>query len=200
MKKVGIVLLAAGNSRRYHGIKLLDYIQGKKMYMHILENAATIHSNVKIMVTQYEEIKENALEHGYEVVMNNEPELGISHSIHLGLEKALEIEPDLDAVLFSVCDQPYLTLGTIRHLLNLYEHSDKSLASVSYEGVLGNPCIIGKKYFKELFELEGDVGGKKIIMKHLEDLLSIPIEDEKELIDIDVRDDTGLIDIDVRED
>lgn len=187
MKRIGIVLLAAGNSRRYNGIKLLDTIHGKKMYMHILDNVATLHNNVKIMVTQYEEIKENALDKGYEVVFNTEPDLGISHSIHLGLEKALSIEPNIDGVLFSVCDQPYLTLSTINNILNRYQNSDKSLASVSHEGILGNPCIIGKEYFKELFALEGDIGGKKIIKKHPEDVLIVAIEDKMELIDIDVR-------------
>jgi CTP:molybdopterin cytidylyltransferase MocA len=146
----------------------------------------------KIMVTQYKQIQEKALEYGFETVMNEEPDLGISHSIHLGLHKALEMEPDLDGVLFSVCDQPYLEKNTLERLLETYSHSEKAMASVSYEEKLGNPCIIGSQYFKDLFELEGDVGGKKIICRYPEEVEPVTVDNEKELLDIDTKDDSWL--------
>jgi len=187
MKKVGIILLAAGNSKRYGGIKLLDTMDDKKMYLHIFDQVYEISDLTKVVVTQYEEIYEKALEYGYYPVKNPEPDLGISHSIHLGLRKILEIEPNVDGVLFSVCDQPYLKRSTLEHLINNYKISEKELASLVYDGTLGNPCIIGKKYFLDLFTLSGDVGGKKVIKKHLEDLELIMAEDQKELIDIDIK-------------
>jgi CTP:molybdopterin cytidylyltransferase MocA len=185
MKKVGIILLAAGNSTRYHGIKLLDIIGDKKMYLHILEISSRICVQPKIIVTQYEEIQEKASEYGFETVMNIEPQLGISHSIQLGLHKALDLAPDLDGVLFSVCDQPYLELATMERLLLVFSDSQRNMASVSYQGILGNPCIIGKQYFKELFALTGDIGGKKVISRFPEDVELVPVENEKELMDID---------------
>lgn len=185
MKKVGIILLAAGNSTRYHGIKLLDLIDDKKMYLHILESSSRINTLPKIIVTQYKEIQEKASEYGFETVMNMEPQLGISHSIQLGLHRALEYAPDLDGVLFSVCDQPYLELTTLERLLSTFSNSHKNMASVSYQGILGNPCIIGKKYFQNLLALTGDIGGKKVISQFPDDVVLVPIENEKELMDID---------------
>ena len=187
MKKIGIVLLAAGNSKRYGGIKLLDTMDGKKMYLHIFDHIREISGFTKVVVTQYEEIYEKALEYGYYPVKNPEPDIGISHSIHLGLRKILEIEPDVDGVLFSVCDQPYLKRSTLERLINNYIISEKELASVVHENTLGNPCIIGKKYFLDLFDLDGDIGGKKVIKKHLDDVELIIAGDEKELIDIDIK-------------
>ena len=64
MKKIGIVLLAAGNSKRYGGIKLLDTMDGKKMYLHIFDHIREISGFTKVVVTQYEEIYEKALEYG----------------------------------------------------------------------------------------------------------------------------------------
>lgn len=185
MKKIGMVLLAAGSSKRYQGIKLLDIIDGKQMYLHILELAGQLKISPKIIVTQYDEIEKKALEYDFTAVRNEEPERGISRSIQLGLQKALEEDSDLEGILFSVCDQPYLTLATLEHLIAAFDISDKSMASVSYHGVHGNPCIIGSKYFMELQSLEGDVGGKKIISKFPKDVESVPVEDEKELADID---------------
>lgn len=187
MKKVGIILLAAGNSKRYGGLKLLDLVGHKKMYMHILDIALLIEASPKIVVTQYDEIEESALAYGFHVVRNNEPDIGISHSIQLGLKKALEIESNLDGVLFSVCDQPYLKQETMEKLLAAYSNSEKSMATISFQGILGNPCIIGKAYFNDLFALTGDKGGKGIISRFKEDVELIAIEDEKEMKDIDRR-------------
>lgn len=188
-KKVGVVLLAAGNSKRYQSIKLLEIIGGKKMYRHILELSAGLSVTPKVMVTQYGEIKENASQLGFEVVMNLDPDIGISHSIQLGLHKALEITPDLDAVLFSVCDQPYLNQSTLLQLLNVFQKTEKGIACVAHNEVLGNPCIISKQYFAELFALNGDRGGKKIINKYLDDVELLFVNDIKEMLDIDYKED-----------
>lgn len=187
MRKIGIVLLAAGNSTRYQGIKLLDYIEGKKMYLHILERSMELGVEPKIIVTQYEEIQEKASEYGFKTVINKEPQLGISHSLQLGLQLALKLAPDIDGILFSVCDQPYLEKTTLERLQQTFTESEKNIASVSYEGMLGNPCIIGKQYFEDLFSLTGDVGGKKIINKYPEDVVLVPVENRKELTDIDTK-------------
>ena len=37
---------------------------------------------------------------------NQEPELGISHSVKLGLKKVLTIQEEIQGILFTVSDQP----------------------------------------------------------------------------------------------
>lgn len=188
-KIVGVVLLAAGNSRRYQSVKLLEEISGKKMYRHILELTAQLSVTPKVIVTQYEEIRENAFPLGFEVVMNSDPDIGISHSIQLGLRNALDMCPNLDGVLFSVCDQPYLNKATLLQLLKVFQKTDKEIACVAHKEVLGNPCIIGKKYFAELFSLSGDNGGKTIINKYFDDIEPLFISESKEMLDIDYKED-----------
>ena len=64
MKKIHAILLAAGNSRRFDGNKLLYPYRGKPMYRHILERiseAAVSESEgckmgIRVLVSQYEEI------------------------------------------------------------------------------------------------------------------------------------------------
>ena len=51
---------------------------------------------------------------------------------------------------------------------------------------MGNPVLWDKKYFSELMELTGDVGGKKVMQNHLQDIIIVEI-DEAELKDIDYR-------------
>ena len=118
---------------------------------------------------------------GIPVLYNPHPEDGISSSVKIGLNASL----DADAVLFTVSDQPWLTSETICELIHVFLNTSKGIACVSYQGKMGNPCIFGRKYYNELLSLEGDKGGKKVIMKHLDDTQVYEIEEGRELEDID---------------
>lgn len=188
--KLALILLAAGDSRRFNGNKLLHEFSGKPMYRYIMEEVEKLPDNFfdrKLVVTQYPEIMDVMKAHGYEVVENRESSLGISHSIHLALNDLLDEETDF---CFAVCDQPYLKAATIRDLVNGWKDSRKGIGCLCNMGDFGNPAIFSHRYSKELYELKGDVGGKRIIRRHIEDLYLHEVEDGLELVDIDVRKDT----------
>ncbi|KSV59432.1 nucleotidyltransferase family protein [Acetivibrio ethanolgignens] len=194
MKKertLAVILLAAGESRRYGGIKLLDNIQGKKMYQYAMEILKEAKAEEKVVVTGYQEVRETADKLGMQVVWNDQPAFGISLSLKLGLKKVLEHRPEIDGVLFLVCDQPYLSVDTVNGMLQCFRQGEMNiLCSVPAGGTLeeaGNPCIISKHYFEELFLLEGDVGGKRVIRRHLEDAEPFFISRKRELLDIDTK-------------
>jgi molybdenum cofactor cytidylyltransferase len=158
------------------------------MYRHILELLKEFPLYPKIIVTQYDEIAGSASEYGFEAILNHYPELGISHSIQLGLDAALKSVPSLEGVMFGVCDQPYLKRTSIERLVNAFYRTDKNIAALSFQESIGNPCIFGNKYYGELLALTLDVGGKRIIKRHPEDVELIMVQEEKELIDIDTKD------------
>lgn len=87
---------------------------------------------------------------------------------------------------FVVCDQPYLKAATIKDLVNGWRDSRKGIGCLCTWETLGNPAIFSRRYSKELYELKGDVGGKRIIRRHIEDLYLHEVEDGLELVDIDV--------------
>ncbi len=92
---------------------------------------------------------------------------------------------DLKALMFTVCDQPGVTVDTFRRLLQAYAAGDKDLACMGHgEDMLGNPCLFGRKYYPELDALTGDVGGKRVIMKHRGELIVVNASDA-ELEDVD---------------
>ena len=207
--KIAMIMLAAGNSRRFGANKLLYEIDGIPMYRHVLEQlddtkkkieniyseysdivqlnnlyrnniAAKIICDI-IVITQYDAIAEAVKTKGISVLYNPHPEDGISSSVKIGLNASL----DADAVLFTVSDQPWLTSETICELIHVFLNTSKGIACVSCQGKMGNPCIFGRKYYNELLSLEGDKGGKKVIMKHLDDTQVYEIEEGRELEDID---------------
>ena len=196
--KIAMIMLAAGNSRRFGANKLLYEVDGMPMYKHILGQLIQVKSQLEelnriytgnlpdikckiAVVTQYDTIAETVGEYGIQVLHNPHPEMGISSSLKIGLSTNL----DADAVLFTVSDQPRLTCDTICKLIQTFLDSGKEIACISFQGKMGNPCIFSKKYYEDLLSLEGDKGGKRVIMKHLEDTCIYEVNDARELEDID---------------
>lgn len=199
--KLALILLAAGDSRRFGGNKLLTPFRGRPMYQYIAEEVEKLPEDLffeKMVVTQYEEIEKDLGERGYRTVLNRESTLGISHSIHLAL-RALEEKYGSDrkkdgetdfqelAFCFAVCDQPYLKADTIEGLVKGWQNSGKGIGCLCNMGEFGNPAVFSVKYRDELLALQGDVGGKRVLRRHIDDLYLHEVDDGLELVDIDVR-------------
>lgn len=186
--KLALIMLAAGNSRRFGSNKLMYEVDGVSMYqrtLRMLQKAAERIPDSRIVVVtqpQYSEIIDVVKETGAEVLFNPKPERGISSSMQIGLEHA----KDVDACLFTVADQPWLTAETIIALYDAFQSENKGMACTVWGEKTGNPCIFSKKYYKELMAISGDRGGKQIIKKHPEDVTYLKISDERELQDVDV--------------
>ena len=178
--KMAIILEAAGNSSRFGSNKLLHVMDdGRPMIASILDAVRPVESCKRILVTQYEEVA--ALAPDFEVVMNDRPDLGISHSMQLGLQAG----GDADAYMFCVCDQPGLRTSTIERLIEAYKKGTAGIVSLAWQGKMCNPKIFSSRYKEELMRLSGDTGGRQIISSHKDDILLIEAESEDEVRDID---------------
>ncbi|MCR5684371.1 MAG: EF2563 family selenium-dependent molybdenum hydroxylase system protein [Lachnospiraceae bacterium] len=187
LERTAFVLLASGKGERFGANKLLHVYNGRRLFAYAVDAAPGYLE--RTVVTGYDEIADYAAQKGFNIVRNPEPELGISHSIHLGLASltsAQTLQPP-SAVVFSVCDQPGLTVQSIDRLIHSYAAGDKGLACLCSPGAdPGNPCLFSRKYFHDLMSLEGDIGGKRIILEHQDDLIRVTA-DSRELTDIDYR-------------
>lgn len=117
--KISLILLAAGDSRRFGSNKLLYELHGKPMYRYSVDEVAKLDTTVfaeKIVVSQYDEILDTLSREGYLTVRNTESYLGISHSIQLGLAASEE-----EAWCFLVADQPYLKAETLERFVEAFQ-------------------------------------------------------------------------------
>ena len=121
--------------------------------------------------------------HGFEVIRNDRPDLGVSHTIRLGTEAMRAC----DAILYMVADQPLLTRTTVSHIVEVWRKNTAKIVGAGHDGVRGNPNIFPARCFPELLELTGDTGGRRVILRHPEDVYHCEVKDEKELADIDER-------------
>ena len=178
--KLGCVLMAAGNARRFGENKLSATLDGRSLIQRALEAVPAEKFDTVVVVTQYPEIIHLAGQFHFAAIHNDRPEDGISRTIALGLT-ALR---DCDAVLFQVSDQPLLRRESIAHLVDQWQLRPDKLAALSHGGVRGNPCIFPARFFPELLDLQGDHGGNSVIRRHEEDLILVEVP-EMELTDVD---------------
>lgn len=184
--KYAVVVLAAGAAKRFGSNKLLAYISGEQIYERMLKKLRGFTGYKRYIVTGYDEIRDAAEAMGVQAVENKETEKGISRSLSLGLQKCLQDNPDVQGVLFTVCDQPNLSFTTMWSLMRQAMLHPGKIVCASHGQTLGNPVLWDRKYFNELLELKGDVGGKALLAKHQEDLLCVETQ-RTELHDIDRR-------------
>ena len=185
-KKYAVVVLAAGAAKRFGSNKLLAYVSGEQIYERMLKKLKGFIGCKRYVVTGYAEIRDAAEAMGVQTVENKESEKGISLSLVLGLKKCLEEDPDVQGVLFTVCDQPNLSFTTMWNLMRQAMLHPGKVICASHGQTLGNPVLWDRKYFAELLELQGDVGGKAILARHQADIISVET-DRTELHDVDRR-------------
>ena len=89
-------------------------------------------------------------------------------------------------MVFPCCKSAVPEAETLERFVEAFQKSGKSCACVRYGNRTGNPCIFTAEYQKELLELAGDIGGKRVINKHLDETFFYDVGDRKELEDIDV--------------
>ncbi len=180
--KLGCVVMAAGNARRFGDNKLAADLDGRSLIRRALEAVPAELFDSIAVVTQYQEISALAREFHFTAIENQHPDWGISHTIELGLT-ALR---DCDGVLFLVSDQPLLRRETVAELVELWHTRPGKIAALGHGGVRGNPCLFPARFFPELLELREDHGGNTVIRRHEEDLVLLEAA-EQELTDVDTR-------------
>ena len=178
--RLGCVVMAAGNARRFGANKLSAQWEGKSLIRRAMEAVPAELYHRRVVVTQYPEIIKLAKELSFTPIENTRPDLGISHTVALGLTELA----DCDAVLFQVSDQPLLRRETVAELTEFYLSRPDHIAALSHGGVRGNPCIFPARFFPELLALTGDRGGSAVIRQHPE-ALALWESDAGQLADVD---------------
>jgi molybdenum cofactor cytidylyltransferase len=178
--KIGCVVMAAGNAKRFGNNKLAVQLEGRSLIQRTLDAVPASMLSHVVVVSQYPAIIHWAAEYHFSPVLNEHPDRGISFTIYLGLR----LLSNYDAVIFMVADQPLLRRESIAALIRLWQQNPDRIAALSHGGVRGNPCIFPACFFPELMNLTEDHGGNTVIRAH-EDRLLLREVQAPELTDVD---------------
>ena len=164
--RIGIIILAGGESRKLGTPKQLVEFKGKSLLRHAAEVALRCANRVVVVLgAREEEIVEEIRDLPVEKVTNYAWKDGISTSLKKGLTKLVRLDPDVSAAVIMLSDQPLVSEHTIKALIEKYAASGKPIVASGYDGVLGVPALFAREVFDELLALQGDAGARVVIRK-----------------------------------
>lgn len=163
--RIGIVILAGGESRKLGTPKQLVEFQGKSLLRNAVEVALRCVTERVIVVlgSRVDEMLDEIRDLPVEIVTNYAWKDGISTSLRKGIAKLIEL--DASAAVIMLSDQPFVSEKTIRSLIDTYESGGRPIVVSKYEDVLGVPALFDREMFDELLALEGDTGARAVIRK-----------------------------------
>lgn len=180
---IGCVVMAAGSARRFGDNKLAAALGGKTLMERALDAVPADRLAAVCVVTQYDEVERLARGRGFEVVRNDRPQDGAARTVRLGTQSLMA---RCGAILYMVSDQPLLRRESVAALLDFARAHPGHIVAAAHGGRRGNPCLFPARYFEELCQLTGDVGGSAVIRAHADELLLFEVG-ERELLDVDTR-------------
>ena len=185
---ISVILLAAGKSKRMGRPKQLLPFRGSTVLEQIIKNLSETNLDELIVVTGYqaERIAQKITDKQVKIALNREFQQGIGSSIKCGLA---QVSDRSDAIMIVLGDQPLIEKNTIDPLIQTFSVTDQGILVPIYSGIRGHPVIFDVKYKDELLRLPDDVGGRKLIKEHPEDVLKIEVDSESVIADIDTRGD-----------
>ena len=185
------IILASGSSKRLGRNKLLEKINGKYIIEHVVLEALKVDFTELILVYKDKEIYELFKGFKIKLLYNKNHLLGQSESIKLAIKN---ISNSDEPMMFLVGDQPLLKNKTIKNIINHYSSQTDIIIPRIYK-TNRMPTIFGPKYKKEFLEIKGDVGGRVLIKKHMNDVTFIDLESELEyqFFDVDTEENLEFI-------
>jgi molybdenum cofactor cytidylyltransferase len=182
-RRVSAVVLAAGASKRFGRPKQLLPVAGTTMIEHVLNvvRASSVDEVVVVLGHCAAQVA-GRIPPGCRTALNKDWEAGISSSIRVGLEA---IDGKAVAALFVLADQPHINNEGIERILQAYYGSSKSIVVPAYRGQSGAPVLFDRRLFPALKALRGDVGGRQIIARYANQVLTVEMQSSDMFIDID---------------
>jgi molybdenum cofactor cytidylyltransferase len=189
--KIGGVLLAAGGSTRFGPSKQLARFEGSTLIRRAATALAGSECDAIIVVLGHEADACRAELEGLDVdlCVNDNWRAGMSGSLKFGLEHLRIIEPELDAFIVTLVDQPLITTEIIDRLVAEYRRIRPLVVAAEYNGIFGVPALFARDMFDNVMDLQGDKGAQVLIRSAPGRVVSIALAEAA--YDIDTPADIG---------
>lgn len=186
IENFAVIVLAAGQSSRLGKMKQLLPVNGKVLIVRQLEKALAISNNVYCVLGHQAERMQACIEHlPIKTIINSSWSSGMASSIAAGVNA---LSANIEAVMIVLVDQWRLASEDLVQQKNCWQTQANLIVAAknsNSEGrmSIGPPVVFPCKYFTELSQLTGEQGAKTVLMKYLDNLLAVPMENA--FIDVD---------------
>lgn len=189
----GVVVLAAGQGRRFGGAKQAALWRKRPLISHVTAlalEAVQGRSPVHVVLGAYRARLEAILaplQRQYanlHVTFNAAWATGLASSLHVAVHSLETRNPSVQAAVFMLADQPCVPPSLIRSLRNRWLEGWDLAASAASERLCGAPALFARSYWPAILALEGDRGARVVLERYASAVALVECEPHW-LIDID---------------
>jgi molybdenum cofactor cytidylyltransferase len=190
--RVGAVVLAAGEAKRFGALKQVLPWRGIPLVAHVADQALRCSDIDRVAVTVgagAEQVRTALAGRDVAIVPVPVWEEGQSRSVKAGLNASAPRSPlhsPLSAVLFLLADQPGISPELLSALIQRHRETLAPIVAPRFDGQRGNPVLFDAATFPEFAQLEGDIGARPIIQTHRDEIAWVDWPTPEILEDIDV--------------
>jgi len=166
---IAMIILAAGASRRLGRPKQLLVHDDRTLLRHAVDTAlgADCGPVVVVLGDKADELRVAIADISATIIENASRAEGMSSSIRRGVSEVQARFPACNAVLFMVCDQPHVSIGLLRRIVELHR-GGRPIVACRYADTVGVPALFDRRFFPGLLALAGDRGAKGIVQANLD--------------------------------
>ena len=189
-----VILLAAGKSERFNGVKLLAKLTPQNTSITLIEHALTeistalnkVNMNAKNMHVAtgryHAEISEKAAKI-YTFDFCKDADLGLGHTISQSVKNVTSQNKNVSHIMIALADQVALVADDYLALIQQFFALPNKLVCAKAGQEIMPPAIFPAAYFSELMALKGDKGAKPILYANIENLETVNITHAERDID-----------------
>lgn len=161
--RIGAVVLAAGESRRFGAAKQLAVLAGRTLLEHVLELALSSGLRPVVAVVPVWLTRPAGASDAVTWVRNPYPDRGLSHSLRLGFAA---LPADVAAAVILLGDQPSLPRESIAAVIA--GRGEEPIVAAWAEGRPAPPVLIARSHFDVVEDATGDRGLRDVLLGHPE--------------------------------
>ena len=158
---ISVVVLAAGASTRFGGIKQLGPVRGKTLLQHVVDTAAATGLGEIVIVLGHEaDAIASALDlpPRARTVLNPRYTEGQSTSLGVGL---VACDPSSEAAVILLGDQPGISVEHVRALADAFGERGGEIVRLRFRDAPG-PALLARSVWPEVAALTGDTGARTL--------------------------------------
>lgn len=188
---VAAIILAAGLSSRLGKPKLLLPLNGRSLIRRTVEQVMAAGGGEWeeiIVVVGHEAARVRQELEGLPIrtIVNPRFARGMSASLRAGLQA---ISPQAEGAMIFLGDQPLVATEVVRRMLTVFRGGQRPIVVPVYDGVRGNPVLFSSSLFSELMTVEGDKGGREVVMRNPERVATVGFPSDLAPRDVDTWED-----------
>lgn len=188
-RKLGIVIIAAGNSSRLGQPKQLVPFRGKTLLQRCIDLAENITTQITCVLGYQADSFKNSVESTKtKFIINKNWHQGMGTSISIGVDSYKQ----LDGLMVILCDQYLIDLADLRKLVSQWKKEPSKIIASQYfdikkeQFIEGAPAVFPSKYFDQLLALK-EKGARDLIKNNSADVVKILLKNAA--IDLDTKSD-----------